>query len=309
MIISASRRTDIPALYHRWFMNRIRAGFLLSRNPYNAKQIKRVSLLPEDVDAVIFWTRNAGPIIKHLPELDTLNYNYYFQYTLTGYPKILERHLPDPCTAVKTFIKLSDLIGKERVIWRYDPILLSSVTPFKEHKRLFSKIAQMLAGKTTKVVISFADIYQKTGRNLNAVNGLEHYDILAEKDELDDLCLFMGKVAAQYGMQISTCAEEINLEKYGIYKGKCIDERLLNKLFDLQFSATKDTNQRLHCGCIKSIDIGQYNTCSHGCVYCYAVDSAERVKNNQLKHDPNSPFLLGGIADADKNLLLKPIIQ
>ncbi|WP_019614438.1 DUF1848 domain-containing protein [Psychromonas ossibalaenae] len=309
MIISASRRTDIPALYHRWFMNRIHAGFLLSRNPYNARQIKRVSLLAEDIDAVIFWTRNAGPIIKHLPELDALNYNYYFQYTLTAYPKILERHLPNPYTAVKTFIKLSDLIGKERVIWRYDPILLSTVTPVNEHKRLFSKIAQMLAGKTKKVVISFADIYQKTERNLNALNGLEYFDILAEKEALQELCLFMANTAAHYGMQISTCAEEISLEKYGVYKGKCIDEQVLNKLFDLQLSAAKDTNQRLQCGCIKSIDIGQYNTCSHGCVYCYAVDSAERVKSNQLKHDPDSPFLLGGIDDVDQKLLLKPIIQ
>jgi len=309
VIISASRRTDIPALYHRWFMNRIRAGFLLTRNPYNAKQIQRVSLLASDVDAIVFWTRNAAPFMQYLPELDALNYKYYFQYTITGYPKLLEKHLPNPYAAIQTFTQLSDLLGKERVIWRYDPILLSNVTPLSEHKRLFHKIARMLAGKTTQVVISFADIYQKTQRNLNAINGLHYDDILSKKNQLEELCLYMAKVVTEYGMEISSCAENLDLERFAIRKGKCIDELLLNKLFALQLAATKDPGQREQCGCIKSIDIGQYNTCSHGCVYCYATDSESRVKNNRLKHDPQSPFLLGSSEGIDKNLLLTPIIQ
>ncbi|WP_028862590.1 DUF1848 domain-containing protein [Psychromonas aquimarina] len=309
MIISASRRTDIPAFYHRWFMNRIRDGFLLTRNPYNANQIKRVSLLPSDVDAIVFWTRNPEKLIKHLPELDRLNYKYYFQYTITGYSKPIEKHLPSPYKAIKTFTELSDLIGKDKVIWRYDPILLSNVTSLNEHKRLFNKIAQMLSGKTEKVVISFADLYQKTERNLNAVTDLEYYDILTKTDELKDLSRYMEEVAAKNGMEISTCAEDLNLESIGIKKGKCIDEKLLKELFNLDFSSVKDPGQREACGCIKSIDIGQYNTCLHGCSYCYATFSENMVKKNQLNHDPESPFLVGNADGVDKNLLLKPIIQ
>ncbi len=309
MIISASRRTDIPAFYHRWFMNRIRDGFLLTRNPYNANQIKRVSLLPSDVDAIVFWTRNPEKLIKHLPELDRLNYKYYFQYTITGYSKPIEKHLPSPYKAIKTFTELSDLIGKEKVIWRYDPILLSNLTPINEHKRLFNKIAQMLSGKTERVVISFADLYQKTERNLNSINDLEYYDILTKKDELKDLSCYMEEVATKYGMEISTCAEDLDLEHVGIKKGKCIDEKLLKDLFDLDFSSAKDPGQREGCGCIKSIDIGQYNTCLHGCSYCYATFSENMVKKNQLIHNPESPFLIGNIDGVDKNLLLKPIIQ
>lgn len=309
MIISASRRTDIPAFYHRWFMNRIREGFLLTRNPYNSNQIKRVSLLPDDVDAIVFWTRNPALMIDCLSELDDLNYKYYFQYTITGYPKILEKHVPNPHKSISTFVKLSELIGKERVIWRYDPILLSNKTPIEEHKRLFAKIANSLAGYTKKVVISFADIYQKTEMNLNSVIDLTYCDILSRTTELNDLLTYISNVANSCGMEISSCAEGVDLNRYGIVKGKCIDDNLIKQLFDLSVSNSKDLGQREECGCIKSIDIGQYNTCLHGCTYCYATYSENLVKKNKLKHDPTSPFLLGGIDGVDKNLLLKPIVQ
>ena len=307
MIISASRRTDIPAFYHRWFMNRIRDGFLLTRNPYNANQVRRVSLLPEDVDAIVFWTRNADKLIKYLPELS--NYNYYFQYTITGYPKELEKHLPSTYKSIETFIRLSDIVGPERVIWRYDPILISDITSINEHKRKFVKIANLLRGKTKKVVISFADLYQKTEKNLNSISGLKYHDILAHREELLDLCTYMAGVCKINQLDIETCAEELELQHIGIKQGKCIDDELLNKVFNLDLSSIKDPGQRTECGCIKSIDIGQYNTCLHGCSYCYATFSEAMVKKNKLKHDPDSPFLLGGIDGVDKNLLIEPIFQ
>ncbi|SMY34981.1 DUF1848 domain-containing protein [Photobacterium andalusiense] len=307
MIISASRRTDIPAFYHRWFINRIKAGFLLTRNPYNAKQIRRISLAVEDVDAIVFWTRNAEKLIKHLPSL--VDYNYYFQYTITGYPKLLEKHLPNTHKSIDTFSRLSDIIGPDKVIWRYDPILVSNLTPIDEHKRKFEKIAKLLNGKTRKVVISFADLYQKTERNLNIIQNFKYHDILENRLELLDLCSHLVDVCKVYNLDIETCAEDINLDNIGIGRGKCIDENLLNKLFDLNLSSLKDSNQRTECGCIKSIDIGDYNTCLHGCSYCYATYSETSVKKNQLKHDLNSPFLLGGIEDVNPNLLTKPIFQ
>lgn len=288
-------------------MNRIREGFLLTRNPYNANQIRRISLLPEDVEAIVFWTRDPEKLLKHLPELSA--YNYYFQYTITGYPKGLEKHLPSTYKSIETFIKLSDLIGAERVIWRYDPILISDMSSIEEHKRKFAKIASLLSGKTKKVVISFADLYQKTEKNLNAISGLKYHDILNNKDELLDLCSYMVDVCKTHKLDIETCAEELDLLDLGIKHGKCIDDNLLSKVFNLDLSLKKDSGQRAECGCVKSVDIGQYNTCLHGCSYCYATYSEATVKKNKLKHDPNSPFLLGGVEGVDKNLLIQPIVQ
>lgn len=309
MIISASRRTDIPAFYHQWFMNRVRAGFLLIRNPYNTNQVKRVSLLPQDIDAFVFWTRNPEPFIKHLPELDELGYKYYFQYTITGYPKSIERHVPHPQRSIDTFIRLSELIGKNKVIWRYDPILLCNILPVDEHKRLFTKIAEKIHKHTERVVLSFADLYKKTESNLNKIENFNYSDILTNKSALDELMSHIQATCNALGIKASSCAEEINLSKYGISHGKCIDDSLLKELLNIPVNATKDSGQREACGCIKSIDIGQYNTCLHGCSYCYATFNNEAVLKNRKKHDPTSPLLIGDASCVDKNLLLPPIIQ
>ncbi|MDP3008439.1 MAG: DUF1848 domain-containing protein [Methylococcales bacterium] len=303
MIISASRRTDIPAFYAEWFMNRIREGFLYTRNPFNAHQIKKVSLLPQDVEAIVFWTRNPEKLIPYLDELHEKQYNYYFQYTITGYPRTLEKSVPNPTRSIDTFIKLSDKIGSGKVIWRYDPILLSNYVGIDDHKRLFSKIAQSLEGKTKRVVISFADLYKKTERNLKAVEGLFYNDITANNDAILDLSEFMVKTALQHGMSIKSCAEEIDLLNVGIEHGKCIDEEILKSEFELSLNPKKDKGQREACGCIKSIDIGEYNTCLHGCSYCYATFNEKTVIKNKKQHDPNSPFLIGSSYETEKLLL------
>jgi hypothetical protein len=165
MIISASRRTDIPAFFSDWFMNRVREEYLFVRNPYNAKQIKRVSLSPDSVEAIVFWTRNPDKLIPHLAELDSRGHRYYFQYTITGFPRALERSVPRPQVAIETFLRLSDLIGPEKVIWRFDPILISSLVDTAEHERIFAKIASALQGRAKRVVVSFADMYSKVNRN------------------------------------------------------------------------------------------------------------------------------------------------
>jgi DNA repair photolyase len=307
MIISASRRTDIPAFYTPWFMNRIREGFLLTRNPFNANQISRVSLDPNYVDVIVFWTRNPSMLMKHLPELSP--YNYYFQYTITGYPKVLEKTVPRPHRAIKTFIELSDLIGADKVIWRYDPILLSNEVDINEHKRLFEKIAYLLQGKTKRVVISFSDFYKKTERNLKLIEGLTYSDITHEMNMLHELSIYMSEVAKKYGMEIESCAENIDISNCGIAHGKCIDDGLIKNVFGISLNGNKDAGQREECGCIKSIDIGAYNTCMHGCSYCYATFNETLVANNKAKHDPNSPFLIGGIDGIERNLLYPAEIQ
>ena len=293
MIISASRRTDIPAFYGDWFMNRIREGYVLTKNPFNANQVRHVSLVPDDVDAVVFWTRNPRQLMPHLRELDSLGYRYYFQFTITGYPRILESSVPRPQKAVELFSHLSDLVGPDRVMWRYDPILLSSQVSLAEHKRLFEKIAGLLHKKTRTVVVSFADIYAKVKKNLASVPGLSPEDILQKPHAVTELSEFMAGVAAKYDMHIQSCAEEIDLSMHGIPHGKCIDDDLIRRVFGIEVSHRKDKGQRGACGCVESIDIGQYNSCLHGCTYCYATANPTLARKNFEKHHPDSPFLIG----------------
>ncbi len=278
MIISASRRTDIPAFYAPWFMNRVAQGFVLNRNPFNPKQISRISLLPEDVTALVFWTRNAAPLQPCLDELDARGYRYYFQYTVTGYPRSLETATPTLARALENFSALSERLGPQRVIWRYDPVLLCNQVDLQGHRQGFETIARALAGKTR--------------RNLQQVKGLIATDILDQPDEAYALCDFFLTTAARYGIELRTCAEPVAAVHSNMQAGKCVDDALLNRLYGLELAAKKDPGQREHCGCIKSVDIGMYNTCLHGCTYCYATYSPTRAADNRRRHDPADPFLV-----------------
>jgi DNA repair photolyase len=300
MIISASRRTDIPAFYSEWFINRIREGYVLNKNPFNANQIKRIPLTPYQVDAIVFWTRNPKPLMKHLDELDEKGFNYYFQYTITGYPRELEKHTPHPLKAIETFIELSNKIGKEKVIWRYDPIIFTQYTDFDEHIRLFDKISKALESKTDKVVISFADPYKKITKKLEA---LQYQDILETKSKLYELIKSMSEIATSRNMIVESCSEEIDLDYCNIKHGKCIDDELIEKVFNISLNIHKDKNQRKECGCVQSVDIGVYNTCSHGCTYCYATFSDNTVEKNKLIHDSKSPLLIGNLEDLNEKAL------
>jgi len=306
MIISASRRTDIPAFYAKWFINRIREGYVLNKNPFNANQVKKIILTPFHVDAIIFWTRNPKPLMPYLDELDEKGLNYYFQYTITGYPRTLEKNTPHPSKAIETFIELSDKIGKEKVIWRYDPIIFTKYTDFDEHIRLFNKISKALEGKTNKVVISFADPYKKITKKLEEI---DYSDILDEKTKLYELAKQISKIAESRNMIVETCSEAIDLDYCNIKHGKCIDDTLIEKLFNINLHIKKDKNQRKECGCVQSIDIGVYNTCSHGCTYCYATFSDKTVEKNKLIHNPNSPLLLGNFEDLSEEIRKKIYLE
>ncbi len=276
----------------------------MARNPFNANQIRNVSLHPDDVDVIVFWTRSPNKLMRYLPELDVIGHKYYFQYTITGYPRAIEAAVPKPHVAIKTFVALSEMIGSDKIVWRYDPVLLSNQVPINEHKRLFSKIASNLSGKTKRVVISFSDFYQKTERNLNNVEGLNYSDITQDHEKLLELSKHMAVVASKYGMEIKSCAENVDIDSVGIQQGKCIDETLIKDVFGLSLSEKKDKGQRDECGCIKSVDIGMYNTCLHECSYCYATFNKKSVINNMRKHDVNSPFLIGGVEGVDLELLM-----
>lgn len=292
-IISASRRTDIPAFYARWFMHRVRAGYVEVPNPFNARQIRTVSLLPDAVDAIVFWTRHASPLLPFLPELEQRGLSSVFQYTITGYPSLLEPHVPSLSQALDTFIQLSEQIGPERLIWRFDPVIISAHTPPEWILEQFQNIACTLEGHTRQVVISFLDDYAKTRRNLRVLGELQLKEPLAEPALLDMLCTHLGQIAAQHHLQISACAEPVDLRPWGIAPGHCISAAWLNSVFNLDLPGKKDPGQRKECGCIRSVDIGAYNTCAHGCTYCYATYNAARVTLNRQQHDEFSPRLIG----------------
>ena len=299
MIISASRRTDIPAFYAEWFMNRIRSQELLIRNPIYYHQVSKIELTPEVIDCIIFWTRNAKPLMPYLSELDQLGYMYYFQYTVTTYSKQWETANPPIEKKIETFQNLSKQIGKEKVIWRYDPIFLDKKElSINYHIESFEMIAEQLHNYTEKCVISFLDIYKKIEKKIQEF-GI--YSPLDNDDELSILLTAISKIASKYNLRLDTCTEDIDLSKYNIFQGKCIDSKLIEKITDRKFkNAKKDPNQRLCCGCVASIDIGSYNTCLHGCQYCYATFNTEQSKKNYTQHHPSSALLCGEVLEKDK---------
>lgn len=292
-IISASRRTDIPAFYSEWFMNRIKAGYCVVPNPFNAKQISYVSLKPQDVQVIVFWTRNPKPLIKHLPALDQKGYRYYFQYTVIGYPKSIDPKSPPISAAVKTFQGLSELIGKERVIWRYDPILYSNETPLKWHIDQISFLIEKLKFYTKRLVISFIDPYRKTKIRMDKETG-GFFSLAPDAFEIsayDQLIRWIGREANSAGLEVQTCAEGADLERLGIKHGKCIDNGLIRNIWGIAASKRKDPYQRKQCGCVVSKDIGVNNTCLSGCKYCYATSGIKTAENNFKKHSNSSPYL------------------
>lgn len=294
MILSVSRRTDIPNYYSEWFFNRLKDGFLYVRNPMNFHQISEIKISPDVVDCIVFWTKNPLPMMERLDELEA--YNYYFQFTLTGYGNDVERNLPNKKTSVfPVFQELSNRIGKEKVVWRYDPIFFSNRYNAKYHLKAFRSIAEALSGYTEKCVISFLDIYPKNKKNMD---DLLSYDL--SDSELREFAKELSNIAKENHIKIGSCAEKIDLDEYGIIHNSCIDKELIEKIIGCKLKINKDKNQRIECGCVESVEVGTYNTCKNGCVYCYANYSAKSVESNFQKYDPLSPLLCGHIEKDDK---------
>lgn len=294
MILSVSRRTDIPNYYSEWFYNRIKAGFLYVRNPMNIHQVSRIDLSPEVVDCIVFWTKNPANMLERLEEL--YEYQYYFQFTLTGYGRDIEPNLPDKRNElIGTFKKLSEKIGKERVIWRYDPILINERYGAEYHLKAFDEIANRLRDHTEKVIISFVDLYAKTQRNTKGLN-IQNLS----KEQMVGIAKELEKIAKRNRLVIETCAEQIDLTGIGIKHGSCIDKKLIEKISGCRSVMEKDKNQREECGCYESMEVGTYNTCKNGCKYCYANFNNEKVKGSMELYDANSPLLCGILHSDDK---------
>lgn len=278
MIISVSRRCDIPRFQFSRFLEQLDAGFAETANPFNAAQVKRVSLQPADVDCFVFWTRDPRAILENAKRLN--EFPFYVMTTLTGYPAIIEANMPSPQDIIQAMRDLSAQYGPQRVIWRYDPILLTSLTDAEFHRRNFADLAARLAGAVNRVIVSVYDAYAASERRLAAMakNGLcrtfPHYTEGGHfTPELRELLTEMARIAAQAEMDIRSCAEGENLRELGIRPGACIDGELIREIAGgvlRRDIAGRDKNQRPHCRCVSSTDIGSYGPCPAGCVYCYA---------------------------------------
>ena len=295
MIISASRRTDIPAFYAEWFVRRLQEGMVLVRNPMNAHQMSRIALDPKNIECIVFWTKNPAPMLARLTEIDDLGYRFYFLFTLTPYDCNIETYVPAAEQRIATFQALAKRIGKKRVLWRYDPILFTNHYSTDFHIAAFSTLADRLAGYTEKCIVSFVEMYKKCARNMKGLT-LEHPPL----EERIHLFRALQEISAARGITLQSCAVGGELAEAGITPGKCIDDDLIARITGNGISAEKDKNQRRACGCVPSIDIGAYNSCPHGCLYCYANSDRAAVARNFAAHNPDGPSLYGTVDIEDK---------
>lgn len=289
MIISASRRTDIPAYYSEWFFNRLQEGFCYTIHPMNPKIYYKISLAKDIVDAIVFWSKNPYPMLGKLHLLS--DYPYYFQYTITPYDHDIEKNLPFKKYLIDTFIQLSDKIGKNRVIWRYDPVLFSPKYTLDYHLEQFPLLCQKLAPYTTKVIVSFISMYRKIRKQCEQQN-----IYCPQPEEKNTILQTFAKICFENHIQLEICAQEFQCsQEYPIFPAHCIDISLINSLTKKNILIDKDPYQRKLCGCAKSYDIGMYNSCYNGCTYCYASYNHERLEENKIRHNPKNPILLGEI--------------
>ncbi len=286
IILSASRRTDIPAFYGEWMRNRLRDGTVQIRNPFRTDRIRELRLSPDTVDAIVFWTKNPRPLMKFLPEIERMGYRYGFQFTLNAYDARLERNLPSEAERIRTFRELSSRIGREKIIWRYDPILFTPEIGVPEQLRSFRRLAEALAPYTALCIISYLDFYRKTKKNTAQIPCRE-----PEEEEIAQSAAGIVGTAREFGLELQSCCEA--LELYGIRSGGCLHREFLEGIAGRELPAAKAKSQRAECRCAASVDIGAYETCANGCLYCYANASHENRDQVLREHDPDSPLLNG----------------
>lgn len=296
MIISASYKTDIPTFYGEWFVRRLRAGFCMMINPYNRKAI-RVALDRASVTGFVFWTKNVHPFLGHLPEVRDRGFPFVVQHTINRYPRALETSVADVERMIQAAWSVRDQFGPQALVWRYDTILDSSLTPVEFHVENFRWLASRLKGATNEVVISFAQIYKKTERNLTEAGrelGFQWRDPGA--DEKRQLARRLVEIARESGLQLTICSQR-DLLVEGAGDAKCVDVHRMERVAGATFQARLKGNRK-ECGCFESRDIGEYDTCPHGCRYCYAVQSREVALRRYQDHDPDSDFLFAPTASS-----------
>lgn len=291
MIINTGMRTDIPAFYSTWLLNRIKEGFVMVRNPYNRNQVTKYSLDPNVVDCLAFCTKNPHPLIPNLSRLDM--YKQFWFVTITPYGKDIEPNVPDKKQVIEDFKKLSKHIGSNAVAIRYDPILINEKFDAKMHIKCFNKLLEQLKGYTQDCTISFLDLYEKVKRNAPDVRP-------PNQEEQIEIARAFSEIGRKNNITIHACCENEFLKEYGLDITGCMSKKIVEKAIKNRLDTPKNNSKRLQCNCLMGSDIGEYNTCMHLCKYCYANENHRLVKENIKKHNPNSPFLIGELEENDK---------
>jgi len=286
MILSVSRRTDIPALYSDWFMNRLRAGEVLVRNPVNPGQVSSLRLSPENIDCIVFWTKDPLNLIPHLDEIDRLGYKYYFSITINPYGRDIECNVDYKKNIIEAFRELSGKIGPLKMIWRYDPILFTGEIDREYHLKWFDYLSAQLGDYTGKCVFSFLEEYKKLKTNLADMNIFNPPERTKR-----ELIGSMSAIAKSHSIKLASCGEMIDFSDSGIEGNRCIDDVLIEKILGCRIKVSKDRSQRKECNCVVSRDIGTYNTCTNGCVYCYANIDKISAANCHSRYSTESPLL------------------
>ena len=290
MILNTGLRTDIPGFFSEWFYNRIEDGFVYVRNPYAKNQIYSYRLDPELIDCIIFCTKNPKPMFENLEKID--KFNQYWHITITPYEKEIEQNVPPMNDVLESFKYLSKKLGKENVTLRYDPIFINEKYTLEKHIESFEYIINSLSGYTTEAIISFIDLYEKTKRNFPKAREVT-------KDERLKIGKEFARIGNENNIRIKTCVEGTELDKFGIDSSGCMTKEVIERAINKNLNIPKQKARNGECYCLLNNDIGEYNTCDHGCLYCYANSNKRLVKRNLKLHDPKSPILIGEIKEDD----------
>lgn len=290
MILNTGSRTDIPAFYSEWFYNRVHAGFVLARNPYYPSRVTRYRISPDVVDAIVFCSKNPEPMFDQLSLLEP--FTTFWFVSITPYGPEVEPRVPNKDRVADSFCRLSELVGPERMSWRYDPVFISRTYTIDAHIEEFGHLARRLRGSTTQCVVSFIDLYEKTRRNFPEVSAVT-------PREQEELVAAFADIAQQNGMHIHLCCENPQLTRPGVDATGCLSSHVLEQAIGAPLRVPAHKPARPECNCLLGADIGAYNTCNHGCRYCYANYDQSSVRRNMARHDPTSPLLIGNLEAGD----------
>ena len=294
MIIHASRRTDIPAFFSDWFLNRLEEGYACVRNPFDPKQVSRVALDPQAVDGFVFWTKDPSPMIPHLDRLEP--YPYYLNVTINPYGPSLEAAVPRRGTVVtESFLRIADLVGPDRLVWFYDPVFLTERHTVESHLDSFERIARKLEGATDCCSVGFLTFYKSVERAI-AGSGI----VGATQRQRDSLLRGFRDIANAYGMELRVCADGMEGVPPGTTMCACVDAPRLERISGMGLLPARTDRGCESCRCHQTMDIGAYGTCMHGCVYCYANARYPNLLRNYHAHDPASELLIGHVRDDDR---------
>ncbi|MCM1208454.1 MAG: DUF1848 domain-containing protein [Ruminococcus sp.] len=290
MILNTGSRTDIPAYYSDWFFNRIKEGYVYARNPYYPTQITKYVLTPDVIDVIVFCTKNPFPMLDRLFLLSS--FDMFWFVTITPYERDIEPYVPPKEQVIKQFQRLSQLVGKGKISWRYDPIFVTDKYSASYHIEQFRQMANALSAYTDQCVVSFIDLYKKTKRNFKGIRSVTN-------DEQEALIAAFSGSAKEHGLQIHLCCENEALTRENVDADGCMSKAVLEQAIGCRLAVPQKKTARQECSCLLGADIGAYNTCGHGCLYCYANYNAEAVAKNRRLHNASSPLLVGEVTEHD----------